>query len=160
MRASSARMLDRVAARYGRLLDGVLNFRAQVLVFGAFICLLAAPLYMFSGKELAPVEDEGFILLIVNSAPDASLDYTSSHMDKVYDVGKTLPEFEAMFEIVFPSNGFGGFLFKNWHDRERSAHEILPEVYGARVADQGTADFSGAAARLAGRRQFRRRTGA
>ena len=126
-----ASLLDRVSAWYGRLLESVLQFRAQVLVFGAFICLLAVPLYMFSGKELAPVEDEGFILLIVNSAPDASLAYTTSHMDKVFDVGKTLPEFEAMFEIVFPSNGFGGYLFKNWHDRERSAHQIQPQVYGA-----------------------------
>ncbi len=125
------RMLDRLAASYGRLLDKVLNFRGQILVFGAFIGLLAVPLYVFSGKELAPVEDEGFILLIVNSAPDASLAYTTSHMAKVYDIGKSMAEFDAMFEIVFPSNGFGGFLFKNWHDRERSAHEILPQVYGA-----------------------------
>src|SRR5262249_31921796 len=102
-----------------------------ILAFGAFICLLAAPLYMFSGKELAPVEDEGFIFLIVNSAPDASLAYTSQHMDKVYATGTALPEFQAMFEIVFPSNGCGGYLFKNWHDRERSAHEIQPAVFGA-----------------------------
>lgn len=125
------RMLDNLADAYGRLLDGVLKFKAQVLFFGAFISLLALPLFMFSGKELAPVEDEGFILLIVNSAPDASLAYSTSHMGKVYDVGKTLPEFDAMFEIVFPSNGFGGYLFKNWHDRERSAHQILPDVFGA-----------------------------
>ena len=52
-------------------------------------------------------------------------------MDKVYAVGKALPEFDAMFEIVFPSTGFGGYLFKNWHDRERTAHEIQPEVFGA-----------------------------
>ncbi|MBX9683387.1 MAG: efflux RND transporter permease subunit, partial [Hyphomicrobium sp.] len=123
--------LDRLSAIYGRLLDGVLHYRAQILGFGAFVCVLAVPLYMFSGKELAPVEDEGFILLIVNSAPDASLAYTTSHMDKVYKVGTSLPEFDAMFEIVFPSTGFGGFLFKNWHDRQRSAHEILPEVFGA-----------------------------
>jgi multidrug efflux pump len=125
------RVLDRVAAIYGRLLDGVLHLRAQVLAFGAFICVLAVPLYMFSGQELAPVEDEGFIFMIVNSAPDASLAYTSGNMDKVLDVGKALPGFEAMFEIVFPSNGFGGYLFKNWHDRERSAHQIQPEVFGA-----------------------------
>lgn len=125
------RMLDRLSAAYGRLLDVLLHLKAQVLTFAAFICVLAVPLYMFSGKELAPVEDEGFILLIVNSAPDASLAYTSGHMDKVYKVGTALPEFEAMFEIVFPSNGFGGFLFKNWHDRKRSAHEIQPQVFGA-----------------------------
>nr|HPG88916.1 efflux RND transporter permease subunit [Hyphomicrobium sp.] len=124
------RMLDRVADSYGRLVDSVLHFRTQILVFGAFICLLALPLYAFSGKELAPVEDEGFILLIVNSAPDASLKYSISHMDKVLAVGKSLPEFDAMFEIMFPSNGFGGYLFKNWHDRQRSVHEIQQQVFG------------------------------
>jgi multidrug efflux pump len=125
------RQLDRLSVAYGRALGGLLRFRTQVLAFGAFICVLAVPLYMFSAQELAPVEDEGFIFMIVNSAPDSSLAYTAGHMDKVYEVGKNLPEFEAMFEIVFPSNGFGGFLFKNWHDRERTAHEIQPEVFGA-----------------------------
>lgn len=124
------RQMDRASAGYGRLLDFILPLKAQVVVFAVFIGVLAVPLYMFSGKELAPVEDEGFILLIVNSAPDASLAYTSGHMDKVYAVGKSLPEFEAMFEIVFPSNGFGGYLFKNWHDRERSAQEVQPEIFG------------------------------
>ncbi|MGQ0457227.1 MAG: efflux RND transporter permease subunit [Hyphomicrobium sp.] len=123
--------IDYLSALYGRALDGVLRLKTQVLAFGLFICLLAPPFYMFSGKELAPVEDEGFIFMIVNSAPDASLAYTSGSMDKVLEVGKALPEFEAMFEIVFPSNGFGGYLFKNWHDRQRTAHEIQPAVFGA-----------------------------
>lgn len=123
--------LERLSVAYGRCLDGILDLRMQVIAFGAFICVLAVPLYMFSSKELAPIEDEGFILLIVNSAPDASLAYTAGHMDKVHEIGKTLPEYEAMFEIIFPSNGFGGYLLKNWHDRERTAHQIQPEVYGA-----------------------------
>jgi multidrug efflux pump len=125
------RVFDAVARIYGRLLDVVLSLKGQVIAFGVFVAMLAVPLYMFSGKELAPVEDEGFIMVIVNSAPDASLAYTSSHMDKVLEVGRKLPEFEAMFEIVFPSNGFGGYLFKNWHERQRTAFEIQPEIYGA-----------------------------
>ena len=92
--------LDALASGYGRVLDVTLRFRAQILAFGAFICLLAVPLYMFSGKELAPVEDEGFVFLIVNSAPDASLAYTAGHMDKVLKVGRALPEFEAMVAEV------------------------------------------------------------
>jgi multidrug efflux pump len=124
-------VLDGLASGYGRVLEITLRFSAQIIAFGVFLCLLAVPLYMFSGKELAPVEDEGFVFLIVNSAPDASLGYTAGHMDKVLKVGKALPEFEAMFEIVFPSNGFGGYLFKNWHDRQRTAHEIQPEIFGA-----------------------------
>ncbi len=125
-----SRLFDRLAAGYRVLLGGILRFRAQVVAFGAVICLLAAPLYLFSGKELAPIEDEGFVLLLVNSAPDASLAYTAGHMDKVYAGGAALPEFQAMFEIVFPSNGFGGYLLKDWHERQRSAHEILPQVFG------------------------------
>jgi len=125
------RVLERLSEIYGRALDIVLHLRPQVLVFGAFLCLLAVPLYRFSGKELAPVEDEGIVILIVNSAPDASLAYTSTHMDKVLAIGKSLPEFEAMFEIVFPSNGFGGYLLRNWNERRRTAHEIQPQVYGA-----------------------------
>ena len=123
--------LDGLAEIYGRTLDVILGFRAQILAFGAFIAVLAVPLYMFSSQELAPVEDEGFILLIVNSAPDASLAYTAGHMDKVQSIGKGLPEFDSMFEIVFPSNGFGGYMLKNWHDRARTAKEVQPEVFGA-----------------------------
>ena len=119
--------------------------------------MAAVPLALYSAQELAPVEDEGFAFLAINSAPDASLDYTAGHMDKVYAVGASLPEFEAMFEIVFPASGFGGYLFKDWHDRERSAHEILPEIFGKRLADRGAADLPGAAAGAAGRRQLRRR---
>ena len=121
---------DRLRDGYGVVLDSILRFRAQVLAFGAFICVLAMPLYMFSGKELAPVEDQGVVFLLVTSAPDATLDYTAHHMGKVYETGAALPEFQGMFEVVFPSNGFGGYLLQDWHNRERTAHEIQPEVFG------------------------------
>jgi len=35
-----------------------------------------------------------------------------------------------MFEIVFASNGFGGYLLKDRHDRERTVREIQPAVFG------------------------------
>jgi multidrug efflux pump len=125
-----SRLFDRVAAIYRRLLDAVLHLRAQAIAAGVLICVLAVPLYMFSGQELAPIEDEGIVIMLVNSAPDASLAYTAGHMDKVYETGKALPEVQAMFEIVFPSTGFGGYLLNDWRDRERSAHEIQPEAFG------------------------------
>ncbi|MFM9843281.1 MAG: efflux RND transporter permease subunit [Dongiaceae bacterium] len=128
------RVFDRVAEIYRRMLDAVLHLRAQALAVGVAICVLAAPLYLFSGKELAPIEDEGIVIMLVNSAPDASLAYTAGHMDRVYETGVALPEFQAMFEIVFASSGFGGYLLKDWHDRERSAHEIQPEVFAQLAA--------------------------
>lgn len=124
------RIFDRLSAGYRVLLDRLFRFRAQVVAFAAVICLMAAPLYLFSGKELAPIEDEGFVLLLVNSAPDASLAYTAGHMGKVHAAAAAMPEYGAMFEIVFPSNGFGGILLDDWEARDRSAQEILPAVFG------------------------------
>ena len=57
------------------------------------------------GQGTGAVEDQGVVFLLVNSAPDATLAYTAGHMDKVYETGRALPEFKAMFEVVFPSNG-------------------------------------------------------
>ena len=122
--------IDRLSNGYGRMVDALLTVRTPVLALGVLIAAAAVPLALYSAQELAPVEDEGFAFLAINSAPDASLDYTAGHMDKIYAVGASLPEFEAMFELVNPASGFGGYLFKDWHDRERSAHEIQPEIYG------------------------------
>ena len=92
------RVFDRLRDGYGVVLDIVLRFRAQVRAFGAFICVLAVPLYMFSSKELAPVEDQAVVFVLMTSAPDATLAYTAGHMDKVYQTGTALPELQAMFE--------------------------------------------------------------
>lgn len=124
-------LLDRLSQSYGRVVDVTLMFRKQILAFAAFILLLAGPFYLFSAKELAPVEDEGVVILMINSAPDASLAYSSGHMAKTLSVGRALPEFESMFEIMFPSTGFGGLLLKHWHERQRTAQHVQPEVFGA-----------------------------
>jgi multidrug efflux pump len=121
---------DRFAIRYAGWLDASLRYRAQVLTFGVFILLLAVPLYLFSGKELAPVEDDGSITMIVSSAPDATLEYTSRHALTVVQKAQTIPEYHAFWQIVLPSTAFGGIDLKPWDERERSSQEILPEVYG------------------------------
>ena len=86
---------------------------------------------MFSGKELAPVEDQGvvFLLVTLGAGRDARL-YRRSYGQGLRD-RQGAARVQAMFEVVFPSNGFGGYLLKNWHDRERTSHEIQPEVFGA-----------------------------
>ena len=79
-------------------------------------------------------------------------------MDEIYETGRALPEFQAMFEVVFPSNGFGGYPLKHWHDRERTAHEIQPEAFGA-LSQIPELQALGAAALAAGCRQLRCRAG-
>ncbi len=148
------RGFDRLSDAYGRALEVILHLRAQIIAFGVFVCLLAVPLYMFSSQELAPIEDEGFILLIVNSAPDASLAYTSGHMDKVLNIGKTLPEYEAMFEIVFPSTGLRRVPPQELaRPRAHRARDPAGDLR-CRLEDQGAADLPGPAPCASWRRQL------
>ena len=46
-----------IANRYGALIDFSLRWRWQLITAGLFFTLLITPLYLFSLKELAPIED-------------------------------------------------------------------------------------------------------
>jgi len=122
---------DRVQALYGRILDVILRRRPQVLTAGIVVLALAFPFYLFSPKELAPVEDQGFIGMFVTSAPDATLDYTSSHMDEVVARAKAMPHTGQIWQVVFPTSAFGGIELTDWREREHSAQEMLPDYFGA-----------------------------
>ncbi|WP_119681645.1 efflux RND transporter permease subunit [Indioceanicola profundi] len=122
---------DRVQAGYAVALDWVLRNRPQVLVSGVFVLVLAVPFYTMSPKELAPVEDQGMVGLFVSSAPDATLAYTSGQMNEVVDRAAGLPDSGQIWQVVFPTNAFGGIELKDWRERERSAMEQLPDYFGA-----------------------------
>ena len=79
---------DVVRAVYTRALDTVLAWRSQALFVGLFAALLLMPFYMFSAKELAPVEDEGGLQVVARHplvvdrrelAPGAELGHTLGH---------------------------------------------------------------------------------
>ncbi|MFC7335370.1 efflux RND transporter permease subunit [Rhodocista pekingensis] len=124
-------IFDAVRDAYARGLDRTLRYRPPVLAFGLFVALLSVPLFLFSGKELAPVEDQGDIFIMVTSAPDATLTYTSSHMESLVDTAKSFPETDFLWQVVLPSNGFGGVVLKDWTERERSAQELQPLFFEA-----------------------------
>jgi multidrug efflux pump len=68
---------DRLRNAYGRMLDRTIRARPAVYAVWAVLSLLALPMYMFSPKELAPVEDQGFMFGIINNAANASADQKS-----------------------------------------------------------------------------------
>ena len=63
-----------IANRYGALIDFSLRWRWQLITAGLFFTLLITPLYLFSLKELAPIEDQSAINLVVDSAPSHRLE--------------------------------------------------------------------------------------
>jgi multidrug efflux pump len=122
------RTFDRVRERYSRMLDGTLANRNAVLVLWLIVVLLMVPFYMFSQKELAPAEDQSVVFGIVQAAPNATLDQTTMFTKGIFDVYKSMPEYKNVFQITFPSGGFGGMVTKPWSERDRNTAAINMDV--------------------------------
>ncbi|MBX3358806.1 MAG: efflux RND transporter permease subunit [Phycisphaeraceae bacterium] len=125
------RLFDRVRGAYARALNVTLTLRWTMAVGAVLIALGAAPLYMFSGKELAPTEDEGGLFFVLQASPDSTLDASRKAVSQVANSLASLPEANFVWRVLMsPSSGFGGMQAKPWDERDRTTAEILPEAYG------------------------------
>ncbi|MBD2859457.1 efflux RND transporter permease subunit [Spongiibacter sp. KMU-158] len=123
------RRFDDLHIRYGRLLSRVLEWRWQILVIGVFISLLIVPFYLFSQKELAPIEDQSAINIIIDAPSTASLEYTEDYMHDAIDILHQTPGVKYTWQVVRANAGFGGIIFDSIDQRDKSVHELLPEVF-------------------------------
>ena len=121
-------VFERVKRWYGRVLDSALSARPAVYLMWGALSVLVVPMWMFSAEELAPNEDQGVIFGIVDASANATLDQTSKFAAAANDVFQAVPETQFTFQITFPTSGFGGMVVKPWDERERTVHQILPEV--------------------------------
>ncbi len=124
------RRFDAVRRGYSRMLAGTLRYRPVVLALWGIVALLIVPFYMFSQRELAPVEDQGFIMGIVQASANSTLDQTNLFTSQIHDVYRSFPETESIFQIAFPTGGFGGMVLKPWSERSKTAEQVLMESMG------------------------------
>lgn len=125
------RIFDRISGRYEALLSRTLEVKPQMIAVAIVISLLIIPFYLLSQKELAPVEDQSQIFIIADPQPGASLEYTNSYMHDVVEVASKTEGYDSMWQVVNASNVFSGINLVDFEDRNASAHEILPNVFGA-----------------------------
>jgi len=85
---------------------------------------------MFSQRELAPAEDQGVVFGVIQAAPNATIDQTNLFTNQVYDVYRSFPESDSIFQITTPSGGFGGMVTKPWSQRKKTAQQLLVESTG------------------------------
>ena len=123
------RRFDRTADIYARVVDFSLKWRYQVITASVFFSLLSAPLYLFSLKELSPVEDQSSLGLVFESAPEASLAETLQGFYQVVSTLDDKPEPSYMWQIVTPTGGFGGQEFVPPGDRDRPVKDMVFEIY-------------------------------
>src|SRR5262245_11256612 len=125
------RGFELVRRSYGHLLDGALGMRWAVVVAALLIMAAAWPLYRFSRRELAPVEDQSHISLFFEAPPDASLDAVRVQTVKVVRAIRSFPETNFMWSLTASWGGFGGLVAKDWKGRHRSTEQMYGEVFGA-----------------------------
>jgi multidrug efflux pump len=123
-----ARDFKKLRGIYGRLLDATLNARPAVYLVWIVISLLTVPMFIMSPKELAPTEDQGVIFGILDASANSTLDQTSRYAAAANEAFLSTPEAKFVFQITFPSSGFGGLVVRPWDDRERTIFQILPEI--------------------------------
>jgi multidrug efflux pump len=124
------RRFEGVRHAYARTLAGTLRYRPVVLVLWAIVALLTVPFYMFSQRELAPTEDQGFFFGVVQASANATLDQTKLFTQAIHDVYRSLPESDSIFQITFPTGGFGGMTTKPWSERSKTTEQLVMETMG------------------------------
>ncbi|NRB42798.1 MAG: efflux RND transporter permease subunit, partial [Pseudomonadales bacterium] len=121
---------DKLHHSYGHTLAKSFKWRNQVLFIGCFIALLTVPFYLFSAKELAPIEDQGNINIIIESPPESSLAYTNNYMFDVIDlIQKNTEGLKMVWQIVTPNGGFGGIEFVDYSERDFKVQDLLTATF-------------------------------
>ena len=124
------RRFDSVRNGYTKALSSTLRYRPVVLMVWAVIAVLIVPFYMFSQRELAPLEDQGVVFSIIQGSANATLDQSKLFAAEVLDVYKSFPETGATFQLMQPTSGFGGMVTKPWSQRTKTTQQLLMESMG------------------------------
>ncbi len=120
-----------VRRTYARLLDGALEMRPAIVVAAVLVMIAAWPLYTYSKRELAPVEDQSHISLFMQVPPDASLAANNRATLEVVKAVTSFPEAKFMWSLTASWGAFGGMVAKDWKERQRSTAQLFPALYGA-----------------------------
>ena len=148
------RQLQRISNAYGRVLQWTLS---RGVVFGremsrrwlvVGVMLLAGvgtwTLLLTTKSELAPIEDRGVILTVINGPDGATMDYTSRYVAGVEKIAEKHPEFDRIFAVVGNPTVAQGLVFaraRPWEDRSKTTPEIAREMTPAMMGLPGVSAF-------------------
>ena len=135
------RIFNAIRDLYTGSLDTVLNLRWSIAIGTIIAAIASVPLYMFSGRELAPVEDEGAISVILSAAPDSTLKSSTKWSKELAHSMQQIPETDYMWSVVTAAGGFGGVITSDWDERDRNTQAILPTVFGIASQNAGLEAF-------------------
>ncbi|RJE73342.1 multidrug efflux protein [Pseudoalteromonas sp. MSK9-3] len=121
---------DRLQKRYFKLLDTLFTMRPQLIFIAVVLSLLSVPFYMLSQQELAPIEDQNTVQVVVEAPPESSQAYTSNKMNDTAEVMNATEGAQFTWQIITAAAGFGGVELAPFEERSHSVHDLLFDLYG------------------------------
>ena len=101
-------------------------------------------LLMSTKSELAPIEDRGVILTVINGPDGATMDYTTRYAQTIERMGSKYEEFDRLFTVVGNPTVAQGNVFyraKPWEERTKSTMEIARDITPALTSLPGVTAF-------------------
>ncbi|MEQ1636102.1 MAG: efflux RND transporter permease subunit [Methylococcales bacterium] len=135
------RIFNRLSQRYAKTLHGSLNYLPVTGLFALIILCSIYFLYGSANNELAPQEDQGVIITLSTSAPDATLQQRQLYSRQVFEQFMTHPETAHVFQLDVPGRSVSGMVLTPWDERTQTSNQLQPiiqkelnNIAGVRVA--------------------------
>ena len=146
--------LQRLSNAYGRLLQWTLSrgvvlgreMSRRWLVVGVMVLagIGTWTLLKTTKSELAPMEDRGVILTVINGPDGATMDYTTRYTMALEKMADKYTEFDRIFTVVGNPTVAQGNVFyraKPWEDRKKTTLEIARDMTPAVAGLPGVTAF-------------------
>ena len=124
-------IFERVRHGYERLLGSLLQTYSVLIVMAVILMVLLGVMFRMSQSELAPDEDQGIVLGLINGPPTATADQMNIYAKQAFDIARAIPEYSQMFQITGAptvNSGFAGVLLTPYAERSRGAAAIQAEL--------------------------------
>ncbi|HEX9523620.1 MAG TPA: efflux RND transporter permease subunit [Reyranella sp.] len=122
------RAFDRLRHGYARWLHGSLNYLPVTSVFAAIVLGSIYFLYAGTKSEIAPQEDQGVIITLATSAPNATIDQRLLYSRQIYDIFASHSEMDHVFQLDVPGQSIAGMVLKPWDRRTMTSNQLQPIV--------------------------------
>jgi multidrug efflux pump len=122
------RAFDRLRHGYARWLHGSLNYLPVTGVFAAIVLGSIYFLYAGTKSEIAPQEDQGVIITLATSAPNATIDQRLLYSRQIYDIFASHSEMDHVFQLDVPGQSIAGMVLKPWDRRTMTSNQLQPIV--------------------------------
>jgi multidrug efflux pump len=136
--------LQRLSSGYGRVLVWTLSHRWLVVAVMVAAGIGTFTLLKSTKSELAPLEDRGVILTVINGPDGATMDYTTRYAKAIEGMSSKYTEFDRIFTVVGnPTVAQGNVFYRAlpWEERKKSTLEIAREMTPAVSSLPGVTAF-------------------